>query len=264
MTDTTEPTDSTDQGSVADRIAAAVDDSPAEEVAARARNRLGDGEPPGLLVAALGFDGLVYAASRYLPEYLGILGGSALVIGLFGAAAMALAPMAASLRAPEPPEPSVAAPLLGATGLLVWLVAPSSRRRRGSRPGRGSCSVSSRSGSPRSRARRRPSNRDPTGSPSARRPTTGAKRPPPASASYSRLVSSSVPGRWARRFRPCSRSVPRSGSSSRHCGSSRPTTKPRSTRRRFRRSRRSRESGRSSGPCARCRGPRGRCSWARR
>ncbi len=95
-------------------------------VAARLRDLLdGRDTATGLLALGLGFDGLVYAVGRYLPEYLGLLGAGPVVIGLFGTLALAL-PVLYAGRWPDRAADvaPVAVPCLAVTGLVLWLVAP--------------------------------------------------------------------------------------------------------------------------------------------
>lgn len=122
MSDTTDTDDSTDTDQPTVRSTFSGD--PTAELRARVGPPL-DTDGGGLLLATLGFDGLVYAASRYAPEYLGIVGANPVIIGLFGTLAMLLVPVAAGYRRPDDDRVAqVATPLLGAIGLFLWLLAP--------------------------------------------------------------------------------------------------------------------------------------------
>ncbi|QLH84030.1 transporter [Halosimplex pelagicum] len=126
--------DSTDPEAVADRIAGTVDDADIDETVARVRSdldetatrvktALAEGDPRVVAAGALGFDGLVYAASRYAPEYLGVLGGSPLVVGLFGTVAMATVAVASGFDFGSDGD-SVTPILAAVAGLVAWLLAP--------------------------------------------------------------------------------------------------------------------------------------------
>jgi|GEM_PF-2463844 len=119
---------------VADRLADTVDEADLDETVARVRSdldgtatrvkdALAAGDPRVVAAGALGFDGLAYAASRYAPEYLGVLGGSPLVVGLFGTVAMAVAAVASGVDLGTDGR-SVAPVLAAVAGLVTWLLAP--------------------------------------------------------------------------------------------------------------------------------------------
>ena len=126
--------DSTAPDPVADRLADTVDEADLDETVARVRSdldgtatrvkdALAAGDPRVVAAGALGFDGLAYAASRYAPEYLGVLGGSPLVVGLFGTVAMAVAAVASGVDLGTDGR-SVAPVLAAVAGLVTWLLAP--------------------------------------------------------------------------------------------------------------------------------------------
>ena len=78
-------------------------------------------------VALVGFNVAVYAAVRYAPEYLRLLGNGPILIGLFGSAATLLAVLYPSLgsildRLDGRVAPAIAA--LASLGVVCWLLAP--------------------------------------------------------------------------------------------------------------------------------------------